>query len=69
MFVDEPLQYDDVTGVTVRVGDAFTVIVCVVVPEHPAAVVPVTVYVRVEVELQVTVAPVVVLRPVDGDHE
>ena len=38
-------------------------------PVQPAALVPVTVYVVVEEGEATTVAPVVLLRPVDGVHE
>ena len=64
--VEEPLQIAADTGVMVRVGIGLTVIVCVLVPMQPSALVPVTVYVRVVVVLEVTVAPVVALRPVAG---
>lgn len=50
------------------VGSAFTNIVRVFVFTHPAALVPVTVYVLVVVEVQVTLAPVVALSPVAGVH-
>jgi len=54
-------------GTTVTFSDAATVTVTVCVLVHPAEV-PVTVYVVVEPGLAVTVAPVVALRPVPGDH-
>ena len=41
--VEPPLQMVDATGVTVRTGTAFTVMVCVDVLTQPAALVPVTV--------------------------
>ena len=66
--VDDPLQMDDDTGVTVSTGSALTVIVCVPVLTQPKALVPVIVYVLVAVALQVTVAPVDALRPVAGDQ-
>jgi len=53
----------------VTVGFGFTLTVTVCVPVHPLDVVPVTVYVIVDVALLVTVAPVVALKPVDGLHE
>lgn len=52
----------------VGVGNEFTVTVTVAVLVQPAAVVPVTVYVIVEVGLAVTVAPVVDDKPVPGLH-
>jgi hypothetical protein len=64
--VEEPLQYAAATGVTVNTGIGLTVIVCVRVPTQPAPLVPVTVYVVVDVALQVTVAPVDALKPVAG---
>jgi hypothetical protein len=54
-------------AVTVTVGAGVTVIVCVRVPLQPD-VVPVTVYVAVVAPLNVTVAPVVALKPAAGDH-
>jgi hypothetical protein len=56
----------ELTAVT---GTGLTVTVTVVVAVHPAAEVPVTVYVVVAGGLAVTEAPVVVLSPVAGDHE
>jgi hypothetical protein len=53
----------------VIVGCALTVTVTVCVLVHPAAEVPVTVYVVVVAGLAVTVAPVVADNPVAGDHE
>ena len=43
MPVDEPVQYDEDTGVTVSTGIALTVIVFVVVFAQPDALVPVIV--------------------------
>ena len=53
--------------VTVTVGRAPTVIACVAVVVH-VPVTPVTVYVRLAVVVVVTVAPIVALRFVAGDH-
>ena len=50
------------------VGKGLTVTVTVDVPVQPFAPVPVIVYVVVAVGLAVTVAPVVALNPVAGDH-
>jgi len=55
-------------GVTLTVGIGFTVTVIVFTPVHPA-VVPVTVYVVVAEGLAITVEPVVMLSPEDGDHK
>ena len=52
----------------VTTGNGFTVTVTVVVFEHPAALVPVTVYVVVPGGLAVTLVPVVALNPVAGDQ-
>jgi hypothetical protein len=54
-------------GVTVTVGMGFTVIVCVTELVQVAKV-PVMVYVVVVKPLKVTVAPVVALKPTDGDQ-
>jgi hypothetical protein len=61
-----PMQMLADDGVTVIVGTLLTVIVRIAVTLHP--VVPVIVYVVVAVALHVTVAPVVALKPVDGNH-
>jgi hypothetical protein len=74
--VEAPLA-DNVPGVPAQmviglesiVGIGFTVIVTVAVAVHPFTEVPVTVYVVVAAGLPVTVAPVVVLKPVAGAHE
>ena len=50
------------------VGGTFTITVTVADALHPAALVPITVYVVVVVGLAVTVAPVVALNPVAGDQ-
>jgi hypothetical protein len=55
-------------GVTVTTGIGFTVTVTCAVAVHPRTS-PVTVYVVVVVGFAVTVAPVVELKPVAGDHE
>ena len=60
------MQYDGLGGFTVTVGKGFTVTVTVAVPVHPAAEVPVTVYVVVTVGDAVGLAQVVQLNPVDG---
>lgn len=62
------MQYDAGDGVTLIVGEVFTVTVTVVEPVHPD-VLPVTVYVVVIAGLAVTIDPVVELNPVAGDHE
>lgn len=51
------------------VGRGFTVTVTDSVVVQFVAVVPVTVYVCVELGLAVTAATLVALNPVDGDHE
>ena len=66
MLVLLPVQMLADTGVTVSTGVGLTVMVCVVVPVHPAPLVPVTVNVVVDDGAAVTVAPVVALNPVDG---
>ena len=63
----EPAQTGELLP-AVGVGNAFTVTVTVPVLVQPAAVVPVTVYVIVEVGSAVTVAPVVDDKPVAGLH-
>jgi hypothetical protein len=50
----------------ITVGFSFTVTTAVAVPVHPLEVVPVTVYVVVEVGVATTVDPVVVFNPVLG---
>ena len=52
----------------VHVGFGLTVTVTVAVEVHPAALVPVIVYVVVDAGFAVTLAPVVALNPVAGDH-
>ena len=67
--VDDPpghTEAGDAAAVTTGIG--FTVIVTVAVLTHPAAEVPVTVYVVVAVGVAVTEAPVVALSAVLGDH-
>jgi hypothetical protein len=66
--VDEPLHIATAGGVQVIVGNGLTVTVVVVEPVHPAAVVPVMVYVVVLVGFAVTLDPDVPERPVAGDH-
>lgn len=68
MVVDEPVHIAAAPTVVVITGSAITVIVCVAVLIQLLAFLPVTVYVLVAVVEQVTVAPVVVLRLVAGDH-
>ena len=53
-------------GETVTTGNGLTVTVTCAVAVHPAADVPVTVYVVVEEGLAVTDEPVVLLKPVEG---
>ena len=55
-----------VAGVMAMVGNGFTVTVMVALFWQPSLPRPVTVYVVVAVGLAVTVAPVVVARPVAG---
>ena len=55
-------------GVTEITGSGFTFTVTCVDAVHPLLSVPVTVYVEVDVGFAVTVAPVVALSPVAGDH-
>jgi len=62
---DCPWQID--AGGTVMTGSGLTVTVTCAVCVHPLRV-PVTVYVVVVVGLAVTLAPVVLLNPVGGDH-
>lgn len=63
----EPLHTDVAPEVAVMVGMAFTVTVTDCVFTQPVAVlVPVTEYVVDTVLLNTTLAPVVVLSPVDG---
>ena len=62
-----PIDVNEAEAVTV-VG-VETVTVAVAVLEHPKDVVPVTVYTLVRVVDDITVAPVVVFRFVDGDQE
>ena len=63
--VDCPAQMD--AGGTEMTGGGFTVTVTCAVAVHPFLV-PVTVYVVVLVGVAVTLAPVVALNPVAGDH-
>lgn len=74
-YVDAPLAVNGVlvpvqmvVDGTLTIGNGFTVTVTVPVFTHPAALVPVIVYVVVAVGLAVTLAPVVALNPVAGDH-
>ena len=67
--VDWPRQKFESTAVTFITGNGFMVTTEVVVPVHPFKSVPVMVYVIVEVGLAVTVAPVVELIKMFGDHE
>ena len=69
MVVDDPLHIDDAPIDVLIVGSGFTVMVRVAVFTQPLALVPLTVYVVVTVGEAVTFAPVVTLRPVDGDQE
>lgn len=63
-----PVQIAVAEGVTVTVGAVKTVIVNVAVLVQPPLVVPVMVYVVVEVAEQTTLAPVVALKPVAGNQ-
>jgi hypothetical protein len=64
-----PIQATAGTLLTVTaVGVGFTVIATVFVAVHPSALVPVTVYVLVDVGLAVTVSPVAADKPVAGDQ-
>jgi len=63
-----PEQYAPPPVTLYTAGVAFTFTVTLVVVEHPAAEVPVTAYIVVAVGLALTVAPVVVLNPVEGDQ-
>ncbi len=67
--VEEPKQTEvEPDGVTVTLGNAFTVTVTEFVPVHPCMLVPVTVYVCEEFGEAFTEAPVVVFNPVAGLH-
>lgn len=75
LYVDAPLAAkvtvafgQIVAEFTVSVGIGFTVTAVVNVPTHPPVVVPLSVYVVVTVGLAVTLAPLVELNPVPGDH-
>lgn len=57
------------SGPASTTGNGFTVTVDVAVFVHPFTSVPVTVYVVVEVGFAFTLAPVVALNAVAGDHE
>lgn len=57
-----------VAGLIETGGRGFTVMVLVAVELQPLALVPVSVYVVVVAGVAITVAPVVVLSPVDGDQ-
>ena len=67
--VEEPAHIVVTPPVAVTVGTGFTDIVVVAVLLQPAALVPVTVYVRAVVVLHTTDAPVVALRLVAGVQE
>ena len=58
-----------VIGETLITGSGLTVTITEFVFTHPAAVVPVTVYVVVAEGLAVTEAPVVPLKPAAAAHE
>lgn len=62
-----PVQMVAALGVTVTANDGATVIVTFVVLLQPVEV-PVTTYVCVLPGAAVTVAPLVALKPVEGDH-
>jgi len=62
-----PVQIDGAAGETDTTGAGFTVTATVEVPVHPA-VLPVTVYVVLEAGFALTVARLVALSPVAGDH-
>ena len=66
--VELPLHILAAPEETVTVGNVFTVTATVFVFTHPFALVPVTVYVVVTVGLATTVAPVLALNPLVGDH-
>ena len=68
ILVFEPLHIVDDTGVTVGTGIGFTVMRREAELAQPKEV-PVTVYVVLVPALQLTVAPVVALNPVEGTHE
>ena len=63
------MQIAVAVGVTVIVGNARTVTTLVARLIQPLASVPVTVYVVVTTGDALTVDPVELLNPVDGDHE
>jgi hypothetical protein len=65
--VEAPLQIATLEPPLIT-GIKFTVTVTAAVLLQPAALVPVTVYVIVDVGLAVTLAPVVADNPVDGDQ-
>jgi len=65
--VDEPAQMA-VAPLPVIVGNGFTVTVAFAILAQPAALVPVTVYVFVDVGFAVTLEPVVADKPGDGDQ-
>ena len=59
-------KHKEVSRPASTTGNAFTVMMTVVVSAHPAPLVPITVYVVVAVGCAMTVLPVVALRPVAG---
>ena len=61
-----PSQTEELLAVKVANGRLFTLTVTSSVVTQPSLVVPVTVYVVVELGLAVTVVPVVVFNPIDG---
>jgi hypothetical protein len=65
--VEEPVQME-VLLLEVKVGAEFTVIAIVLLPVHPAADVPLMVYVILDVGEAVTVEPVLVFKAVLGDQ-
>ena len=56
-------------GLIVIAGIAFTVTATVALDTVPYELVPLTVYVVLVVGLATTMAPLVLLKPVEGDHE
>jgi len=65
---EDPKQMEGATGVTATLGRFLTVTVTEAVLVHPAALVPVTIYVVEVVGLAITVVPVVPLSPAAGAH-
>lgn len=68
IWVELPIHNDGDAGVTVNVGEGFTVINAVCVAVHPFTSVPVTVYVVVPGGLAFGFPQLVQLSPVAGNH-